>query len=207
MKKTVIINGVPYETGEVVVPLASDPTQEVSFFETSDGTAPEATVLDGETYYAEGEKREGTMPNNGDVSGVISTKDGTVNIPAGYTPGGTVMVSDTEKSKLIPANIRQGVTIMGVQGGMSPSEGVNAQTKTVTPTKVEQVIQPDSGYTHLAQVVMAAIPAQYPDTGDADIEDGDLKKGKIGYGKNGKRKVGTHTDPEITLANGVLRIK
>lgn len=206
MNRKVIINGVTYETEKIQAPLADDPSQMAVFPETSDATADPASVKDGETFYADGEKKEGTMPVNGDVSGTISTKDGTVSIPAGHTTGGTVALSDTEKVKLIAGNIRQGVTVLGVAGSMSPSEGVNAQSKTVTPTKSQQVVQPDSGYTHLAQVTVAAIPTEYITTADANAAAADIAKNKTAY-VNGKKITGTHTDPAFTLANGVLTIK
>jgi hypothetical protein len=206
MNRKVIINGVTYETEKIQAPLADDPYQLAVFPDTSDATADPASVKDGDTFYADGEKKEGTMPVNGDVSGTISTKDGTVTIPAGHTTGGTVGLSSTEKAKLIAGNIRQGVTILGVGGSMSPSEGVNAQSKTVTPTKSQQVVQPDSGYTHLAQVTVGAIPAEYITTTDANAAAADLTKGKTAY-VNGKKITGTHTDPAFTLANGVLTIK
>jgi hypothetical protein len=206
MNRKVIINGVTYETEKIQAPLADDPSQMAVFPDTSDATADPASVKDGETFYADGEKKEGSMPVNGDVSGTISTKDGTVAIPAGHTTGGTVGLSSTEKAKLIPGNIRQGVTVLGVTGAMSPSEGVNAQSKTVTPDKSQQVVQPDPGYTHLAQVIVGAIPAEYVTTTDANAVAADLTKGKTAY-VNGKKVTGTHTDPSFSVANGVLTIK
>lgn len=205
MRKKIIINGVTYETEKVQAPLADNPSEMAVFPETSDATAQPDSVKDGQTYYANGEKKEGTMPVNGDVSGKIAAKDGEVNVPQGYTDGGTVSIDETEKAKLIPANIRQGVNVLGVEGSMSPSEGVNAQAKTVTPTKSQQVVQPDTGFTHLAQVTVAPIPTQYITTTDADAADADIKNGKTAY-VNGKKVTGTHTDPAITLANGVLSI-
>ena len=112
---------------------------------------------------------------------------------------------ETEKAKLIPGNIRQNVTVLGVSGNMSPSEGVNAQTKTITPTKSEQVVKPDSGYTHLLQVTIAAIPASYITTTDANATADDIKSGKTAY-VNGKKVTGNHTDPAFSLSNGVLSI-
>lgn len=206
MAQTIKINGVTYnDVKELKAPLASDTSKMAVFPDTSDATAKAASVKDGETVYVNGEKVEGTMPVNGDVSGKISTKDGTVSVPEGYTPGGTVSLDETEKAKLIPGNIRQGVTVFGVDGTMSPSEGVNAQSKTVTPTKSEQVVTPDSGYTHLAQVTVGAIPATYITTTDANATADDIKTGKTAY-VNGKKVTGTHTDPAFTLANGVLSI-
>lgn len=205
MAQTIKINGVTYEAKQIDVPLASDTSKMVTFHDTTDAAAKAASVKDGEFFYAEGEKREGTMPVNGAVNGTISTKDGTVSVPEGYTPGGTIGIDSVEKAKIIPANIRQGVKILNVEGAMSPSEGVNAQSKTVIPTKSEQVVQPDSGYTHLAQVTVGAIPAAYITTTDANATADDIKSGKTAY-VNGKKVTGSHTDPAFSLANGVLSI-
>lgn len=206
MAQTIKINGVTYnDVKELKAPFASDASKMAVFPDTSDATAKAASIKDGETAYVGGAKVEGTMPVNGAVNSTISTKDGTVSVPEGYTPGGTVGIASTEKEKLIPGNIRQGVTVLGVSGTMSPSEGVNAQSKSVTPTKSEQVVQPDSGYTHLAQVTVAAIPAVYITTTDANATADDIKSGKTAY-VNGKKVTGSHTDPAFSLANGVLTI-
>ena len=76
---------------------------------------------------------------------------------------GSVSISSTEQAKIIATNIREGVTILGVQGSMSGSEGVVAQSKTVTPTFSQQSITPDTGYTHLAGVTVNAITVTYSD--------------------------------------------
>lgn len=206
MAKTVVINGVTYnDVKELKVPLASDPSQVAVYPDTSDATAKATSIKDGETAYINGTKVEGSMPVNEAVSGKISDKDGSITVPEGYTPGGMVEIDGTEKAKLIASNIRQGVTVLGVPGSMSPSEGVNAQSKTITPTKSQQVVQPDTGYTHLTQVTVEAIPAQYITTTDANATADDIKNGKTAY-VNGKKVTGSHTDPTFTLANGVLTI-
>lgn len=126
---------------------------------TQDATATDAEILLGKTAYNKGTKRTGTMPNNGAVNGSISTKSGQYTVPQGYHDGsGKVSISSTEQAKLIPANIREGVTVLGVEGTMSGSEGMKAQSKTVTPSTNEQVVLPDSGYNALAQVTVGAIP-------------------------------------------------
>ena len=206
MAQTVKINGVTYnDVDKVQMPLATDTSKMVVYLNTEDATAAAASIKDGETAYVGGKKVEGTMPVNGTVDGNIATRDGSVIIEKGYTDGGKVSIDYTEREKLIPGNIRQGVTVLGVAGTMSPTEGVNAQEKTVTPTKSPQMVQPDSGYTHLTQVKVDAIPSQYITTADATAEAWDIANGETAY-INGKKVTGTHTDPAFTLANGVLSI-
>lgn len=135
--------------------------------DTSDDTAAVAEILSGKTAHARGALLTGTMPNNGSVTGTITTKAGEYTIPQGYHDGsGKVGISSTEQAKIIADNIREGVEILGVTGTMSGSEDVHAQTKTVTPSTTQQVITPDTPtYNYLAQVTVAAIP--YTETDNA----------------------------------------
>lgn len=132
--------------------------------DTSDDTAAVSEILAGKTAHARGALLTGTMTNNGAQTGSITTKAQQVTIAQGYHDGsGKVSIASAEQAKIIATNIRQGITILGVQGTMSGSEGVVAQAKSATPSWSQQVIQPDTGYTHLSQVTVAAIPIAYSD--------------------------------------------
>ena len=127
--------------------------------DSTDATAAVAEILKGKTAYARGTILTGTMNNNGSVSGKITTVAGTYTIPQGYHDGsGKVSIDSTEQSKLIASNIREGITILGVEGAMSGTEDARPQAKTVTPTTSTQTILPDDGYNYLSQVTVNAIP-------------------------------------------------
>lgn len=126
---------------------------------TQDATATAAEILTGKTAYNKGTKVTGTMKNNGAVAGKISTKAGEYTVPQGYHDGsGKVSIDSTEQAKLVPANIREGVTILGVNGSMTGTEDAKPQAKTVTPSTSQQTVLPDTGYNYLSQVTVAAIP-------------------------------------------------
>ena len=132
--------------------------------DTSDDTAAVSEILSGKTAHARGALLTGTMTNNGAQTGSITAKAQQITIAQGYHDGsGKVSIASAEQAKIIASNIRQGVTILGVEGTMSGSEGVVAQAKSATPSWSQQVISPDTGYTHLSQVTVAAIPIAYSD--------------------------------------------
>lgn len=131
-----------------------------------DATVGVAEILDGKTAYAAGKKLTGTMPNNGAVALTINTVDGVVKIPQGYHDGsGTVQILSAEQAKLIAANIKQGITILGVTGTLEPSSSIKVTTKTVTPKATKQTITAGEGYDYMSEVTVEAIP--YAETDNA----------------------------------------
>lgn len=128
--------------------------------DTSDATAVAAEILTGKTAYKNGAKLTGTMPNRGAVAGTISTVTGEYTVPQGYHDGsGKVSIDATEQAKLIATNIREGITVLGITGTMSGSEGVKATAASVTPYTTAQTITPaDLGdFNSITQINVAAI--------------------------------------------------
>lgn len=97
----------------------------------------------------------------------------------------TVMEGDTFT---IPQGYHNGSgTVSAVKGGGNYS----LQSRTVTPTKAQQAITPDSGYYGLSDVTVAAIPEIYQDVSSVNAEAGDVLAGKIIVGSTGSLTVGT----------------
>lgn len=126
--------------------------------DTSDATVAVAEILKDKTAYARGAKIVGTMPNNGAKNYTISDLNDQTIAMGFYDGSGKIIFDSAEKSKIIPANIKNGVSILGVRGTMTGQESITVQSKTVTPTFTAQTILPDEGYDYLSQVVVSAIP-------------------------------------------------
>lgn len=139
--------------------------------DTSDATAVAAEILTTKTAYVNGNKVTGTMPNRGAVTGTITTKAQEYTISQGYHDGsGKVSISSTEQAKIIATNIRQGVTILGVEGTMSGTEDMDIEpAKSVTPALTAQTVLPSSGYDGMAQVNVAAIPVTRTDNAQGGV--------------------------------------
>ena len=115
---SVVINGVTYQNcPEVDIPKSGSGT--AKFYDASEADAVAGNVLTGKVFIGPNGQDTGSMANNGNTSGTISTKAGTVTIPAGYTSGGTVSISYNEQQKLVQGNIKNGVNILGVQGSLT----------------------------------------------------------------------------------------
>lgn len=132
MAQNVVINGVTYSA----VPAVDIPKSgggKATFYDTADGNITSGDVLTGKTGYSASGSVSGSMANNGSTGGTISTKAGTVTIPAGYTSGGTVSISSTEQAKVIASNIKSGVTLLGVSGTLAlPTISQDSTTKVLS---------------------------------------------------------------------------
>lgn len=132
MAQNVIINGVTYQSvPEVDIPKSGGGT--AKFYDTAGASAAAGDILTGKSAFGASGEVAGSMANNGATGGTISTKAGTVTIPAGYTTGGTVSISSAEQAKVIASNIKSGVTLLGVAGSLSlPSISQDSSTKVLS---------------------------------------------------------------------------
>ena len=125
MAQNVIINNVTYSNvPEVDIPKSGGGT--AKFYDTATANIAASDVLTGKVAFGAAGSVSGTMANNGGTGGAISTKAGTVTIPAGYTTGGSVALDSSAVTDLVAANVLSGKTILGVAGSLT----------TVTTTKV-----------------------------------------------------------------------
>lgn len=124
---SVVINSVTYAAcPEVDIPKSGGGT--AKFFYTGDANVTAAHLLTGDTAFGAAGSVSGSMANNGDTSGTIGTKAGTVTIPAGFTSGGTVSL--TNVTDCVAGNILTGKSILGVAGSLAmPSISQDSTTK------------------------------------------------------------------------------
>ena len=106
------------------------------------------------------------LENRGAVSATVQVGD-TYTIPKGYHNGSG--------------------TVSGVSGGGS----YTLQSKTVTPTKNQQNVTPDSGYYGLSDVTVGAIPEVYQDVSTVTAGAADVLTGKVIVDAAGKPVPGT----------------
>lgn len=127
MAQNVIINSVTYQNvPEVDIPKSGGGT--AKFYDTASADAVAANILSGKVAFGASGSITGSMANNGETGGTIGTKSGTITIPAGYTSGGTVSL--TNVSDCTSGNILNGKSILGVSGTLSmPSISQDSTTK------------------------------------------------------------------------------
>ena len=130
MAQNVVINGVTYsDVPEVDIPKSGGGT--AKFYDTAGADAAAGDILSGKTAYGSSGSISGSMTNNGATGGTIGTKAGTYTIPAGYTSGGTVSL--TNVTDCVASNILTGKSILGVSGSLNMvSVSQNSSTKVLT---------------------------------------------------------------------------
>lgn len=127
--------------------------------DTTDANAAAGEILSGKTAYVNKNKVTGSMTNNGSNNVTVTGLSG-ASIPAGYYDGsGKAVLDSTSATNLSANNIRQGVTILGVEGSLSPEDDLTVGAISATPTSSQQVITAASqSLDYITQVTVAAIP-------------------------------------------------
>ena len=115
------------------------------------------------------------LENRGAVSATVQEGD-TYTIPRGYHNGSG--------------------TVSAVSGG----GGYSLQSKTVTPTKNQQSVTPDSGYYGLSDVTVGALPEVYQDVSTVTAGAADVLTGKVIVDATGKPV------PGVMPNNGALAL-
>lgn len=127
---TVVINGVTYANcPEVDIPKDGGGT--AKFYDATDADAAASNVLSGKKFIGASGEDTGSMANNGATGGTIGTKAGTYQIPAGYTSGGTVSL--TNVTDCVAGNILSGKNILGISGSLTmPTVSQDSTTKVLS---------------------------------------------------------------------------
>lgn len=130
MAQNVVINGVTYSAvPEVDIPKSGGGT--AKFYDTASADAAAGDILATKVAFGSSGSITGSMTNNGATGGTIGTKAGTYTIPAGYTSGGTVSL--TNVTDCVSGNILNGKSILGVSGSLAmPSISQDGTTKVLS---------------------------------------------------------------------------
>ena len=129
---SVVINSVTYANcPEVDIPKSGGGT--AKFYDASETDVAASDVRNGKKFVGTNGEDTGSLADNGATGGTISTKAGSVTIPAGITTGGSVSISSTEQAKIIAGNIKSGVTLLGVAGSLTtPTISQDGTTKVLS---------------------------------------------------------------------------
>lgn len=93
-------------------------------------------------------------------------------------------VTSSIDENIISSNIKQGVSILGVTGTLETKADPVLQSKTITPTKLNQTITPDTGYDALSSVIVNGVTSDI----DSNITAGNIKEGVSILGITGTLK-------------------
>lgn len=162
--------------------------------DTSDATAVVEDIKQGKTVYARGQKLTGTMPNRGSVT--ISPNTVSQEHDSGYYDSIKVnAVTNEIDANIKSENIKDGISILGVEGNLVE---LNGQTITVAPSTTEKVINPEEGYNGITQVTVEAVTNNI----DINIKQENIKKDVSILGITGTLEEGVDTsDANAAAAN------
>ena len=125
---------------------------------TTDANATASELLLNKTAYVNKVKITGQMPNNG-ATGITVTSLGGTTIPIGFYDGsGKAVIDSTSAANITATNIRRGITILGVEGTLSPEDQLVVGAATATPYTTSYTITAASlSYDYITQVTVASI--------------------------------------------------
>lgn len=120
MAKNVIINGVTYQSVPYVDIPKSDGSGDTTFFDTTSADMGANDLRKGKTGFGPNGSVAGNLDTITAATTDITAKAQEVTIAAGIHSGaGKVRIATAEQAKLVSGNIRAGVTILGIEGGLS----------------------------------------------------------------------------------------
>ena len=130
---------------------------------------------------------------------IPTTQEQVINADAGYNLSSVTVEAVTSDidSNILPTNIRQGITILGVDGNLAPDKP--DQSKSVNPTTSQQVVVADTGY-ELAQVTVNAVTNDI----DSNIIPENIKEGVTILGVEGNLKSGGGENKLPALVDGSI---
>lgn len=183
MAKNVIVHNVTYNGIKVLeLPLAND-TGYASFYDISGATVTAEDVIGGKVAYGPDGEIVGILQNNGEISGQIANKSDTVTIPEGFVTGGSVAIKTSEQDKIVPANIRAGVTILGIEGATNVID-----TSTLDGATSGDIAEGMVAFSNGQRYVGTG---SYFDISETTATPEDVAEGKIFFTADGRRAVGT----------------
>ena len=184
--------------------------------DTSDATATTKDIASGKTAYVNGQKVTGTIMDMGSTPLEFSSSDGSdisildnnlvftelSDTDLVLRPETQVIVKGSfvnvaNKIGLTADKLVEGNTILGIVGTATSLKG---QTKTIIPSTIEQVIEPDEGYNGLTSVTVNAVD----NTIDANIVANNIRKDITILGVTGTLDVGIDTSDADALANDIV---
>lgn len=134
MAKNVKINGVTYDSVPYVsIPNASG-SGTASFYDTGAASVSAGDLRKGVTAYGAAGEVQGNLESIAASTTEITAKAQEVSIPAGiHGTGSVVKISAADQALLIASNIKSGITVLGVAGGLSSATvSQDASTKVLS---------------------------------------------------------------------------